>query len=102
VDCVHWVPRDELPVLEHVMKNMGRINTGIMNSYKRSETDVFQAAAAFRAKKAEIRMAHRSWTAVCSGFSIALRVLNKIELRLAYTGRDPCTGIIVVAYTILN
>jgi hypothetical protein len=64
VDCIHWVDRDELPVLEHIMKNMGRINTGIMNSYKHATPNVFEAAASFRQKKREGRSARKSWTEV--------------------------------------
>lgn len=64
VDCIHWVDRGELPVLEHVMKRMGRLNVGIMQSYNHNALDVFEAAAAFRAKKAQSCVARKSWTEV--------------------------------------
>ena len=64
VDCIHWVDRGELPVLEHVMQRMGRLNVGIMQSYNHNSLDVFEAAAAFRAKKAQSCSARKSWTEV--------------------------------------
>lgn len=31
VDCIHWVDKEQLPALEHVMqKRMGRTNVGVM------------------------------------------------------------------------
>jgi hypothetical protein len=32
VDCIHWVERDELPVLEWVSANVSRVDVGIMNT----------------------------------------------------------------------
>ena len=53
-------------MLEHVMKNMDRIPIGIMNSYHHNTINVFDAAQKFRKKKAEGRLARRSWTEVSS------------------------------------
>jgi hypothetical protein len=64
VECIHWVDRDELPVLEHVMKSMGRISTGTMNSHQHNTLNMFATAETFKAKKAEARIARRSWTEV--------------------------------------
>ena len=67
INCIHWVDRHELPVLEHVMKHMGRINVGTMSAYNYNTLDVFTAATEFRKKKAEGRTARKSWVEVRFG-----------------------------------
>jgi hypothetical protein len=32
VDCIHWVERDQLPVLEHVMATMDRVGVASMQA----------------------------------------------------------------------
>ena len=32
VDCIHWVERDQLPVLEHVMSTMDRVGVASMQA----------------------------------------------------------------------
>ena len=50
VDCIHWVKREELPYLEHVCVNFGKVSVGIMQSQpsRTNITDPFQAAASFQ------------------------------------------------------
>ena len=65
VRCIHWVQREELPVLEHLMKHVTRIGVGVMHSTstrKGGNTDVFVQAERFKAKKRERRKARKSWT----------------------------------------
>ena len=58
--------KEELPVLEHVMKEMDRINTGTMRSYLPNTLNVFEMARTFHAKKIEGKKARQHWTEVCS------------------------------------
>jgi hypothetical protein len=48
VSCIHWVQRDQLPVLEHVMAKLPRVGVGIMASGQGgSVADVFSASVTF-------------------------------------------------------
>jgi ferredoxin len=48
VSCIHWVERSQLPVLEHVMAKLPRVNVGIMASGQGGAVaDVFTAAVTF-------------------------------------------------------
>jgi len=47
VSCIHWVQRDQLPVLEHVMATLPRVNVGVMGAGQGRVADVFTAAATF-------------------------------------------------------
>lgn len=54
VDCIHWVERDELPVLEWVSANVSRVDVGIMNTSGGAQVvDPFEAAQWFKKKRAE-------------------------------------------------
>ena len=66
VRCIHWVERDELPVLEHVMASIPRIAVcNLQNSDRKgSGGNVFSLAEAFKKKKREGRVARKSWTEV--------------------------------------
>lgn len=59
VQCIHWVARDQLPVLEHVMAKLPRTNVGIMAAGQGGAVaDVFAASVTFvkqRQQKAERR-----------------------------------------------
>jgi ferredoxin len=48
VSCIHWVDREQLPVLEHVMERLPRVNVGIMAAGQGGAVpDVFSAAVTF-------------------------------------------------------
>jgi len=63
VDCIHWVDRQQLPVLEFVMASVDRVSVGVMMAGQGAVTDPFAAAVSYsklrdakikaRAKKAE-------------------------------------------------
>jgi ferredoxin len=54
VSCIHWVARDQLPVLEHVMSRLPRVNVGVMAAGQGGAVaDVFQASATFVKQRAE-------------------------------------------------
>ena len=62
VDCIHWVQKEQLPYLEHVVKFFDKVSVGIMQSGqgRQSVTDPFDAAYAyqkFRERKIESRRA---------------------------------------------
>lgn len=61
VDCIHWVDKEQLPALEHVMqKRMGRTNVGVMMAGQGvSNGDVFALTNRFL-KEREAR---------CAGFA---------------------------------
>eukprot|EP00892_Ulva_mutabilis_P001798 jgi/Ulvmu1/11619/UM008_0020.1 len=64
VRCIHWVEREELPVLEHVMASIPRVDVCNLQSSDRRGTggNVFSLAEAFKKKKREGRVARKSWT----------------------------------------
>lgn len=66
VRCIHWVEREELPVLEHVMASTPRVDTCMLATSDRKGTggNVFSMAEAFKKKKREGRVARKSWTEV--------------------------------------
>mmetsp|Transcript_6942 Transcript_6942/g.12009 ORF Transcript_6942/g.12009 Transcript_6942/m.12009 type:complete len:373 (-) Transcript_6942:69-1187(-) len=53
VDCIHWVDRAQLPLLEFVMKDLNRVGVGIMAAGNGNVGDPFSAAASFAKKRAE-------------------------------------------------
>jgi len=54
VRCIHWVQREQLPVLEHVMATLPRVNVGIMAAGQGGAVaDVFAASATFVKQRAE-------------------------------------------------
>ena len=54
VSCIHWVAKDQLPVLEHVMAKLPRVNVGVMAAGQGGAVaDVFQASATFMKLRAE-------------------------------------------------
>ena len=54
VSCIHWVQREELPVLEHVMTKLERVDVGIMmTSGGAQPADPFAAAETFVRKRAD-------------------------------------------------
>jgi ferredoxin len=57
VSCIHWVQRDQLPVLEHVMAKLPRVNVGIMAAGQGGAvSDVFAASATFVKQREEARL----------------------------------------------
>jgi len=57
VSCIHWVQRDQLPVLEHVMSKLPRVNVGIMAAGQGGAvSDVFSASATFVKQREEGRL----------------------------------------------
>ncbi|BDA47700.1 probable chaperone protein DnaJ at N-terminal half [Coccomyxa sp. Obi] len=61
VDCIHWVDKEQLPALEHVMqKRMGRTNVGVMMAGQGvSNGDVFALTDRFL-KEREARLKERA------------------------------------------
>ena len=56
VSCIHWVQKDQLPVLEHVMAKLPRVNVGIMASGQGGAVaDVFAASVTFVKQREEAR-----------------------------------------------
>jgi len=53
VDCIHWVDRQQLPLLEWVMKDLDRVNVGVMSAGQGNVADPFAAAASFAKRRAE-------------------------------------------------
>eukprot|EP00238_Polyblepharides_amylifera_P002112 CAMPEP_0196589238 /NCGR_PEP_ID=MMETSP1081-20130531/63061_1 /TAXON_ID=36882 /ORGANISM="Pyramimonas amylifera, Strain CCMP720" /LENGTH=281 /DNA_ID=CAMNT_0041911981 /DNA_START=325 /DNA_END=1170 /DNA_ORIENTATION=- len=53
VDCIHWVDKEQLPVLEFVMQNIERVQVGIMMSGQGNIADPFDVAASYAKKRAE-------------------------------------------------
>eukprot|EP00239_Pterosperma_sp_CCMP1384_P000589 CAMPEP_0197844412 /NCGR_PEP_ID=MMETSP1438-20131217/1397_1 /TAXON_ID=1461541 /ORGANISM="Pterosperma sp., Strain CCMP1384" /LENGTH=340 /DNA_ID=CAMNT_0043455179 /DNA_START=253 /DNA_END=1275 /DNA_ORIENTATION=+ len=54
VDCIYWVEKEQLPVLEHVMAQMQRTDVGIMMARQGGAgADPFQEAALFARRRAE-------------------------------------------------
>ena len=68
VSCIHWVQRDQLPVLEHVMAKLPRVNVGVMAAGQGGAVaDVFTASVTFvklreeaRAKREKLREQRRA------------------------------------------
>ena len=57
VSCIHWVQRDQLPVLEHVMAKLPRVNVGIMAAGQGGAVaDVFTAAVTFVKQREDARI----------------------------------------------
>jgi hypothetical protein len=95
VNCIHRVKRDDLPVLEHVMKCMTRVSVGTMNSYHHTQPNVFTAADTFRAKKREGQVARRSWTEVRSLYILLAQTLARPTVVIASCPRrSSCTQIV--------
>ena len=56
VSCIHWVQKDQLPVLEHVMARLPRVNVGIMAAGQGGAVaDVFSASVTFVKQREEAR-----------------------------------------------
>lgn len=61
MSCIHWVEREDLPALEHVMQVRladRRVNVGVMMAGQGGTVDVFDATASFlkeRRRKEEER-----------------------------------------------
>jgi len=53
VDCIHWVDKEELPALEHVMAKISRVGVGIMQQGMGIVEDPFAAAASYAKRRAE-------------------------------------------------
>lgn len=53
VDCIHWVEKDQLPVLEHVMSTLDRPGVASMQAGQVRSADVFAVAARFAKRRAE-------------------------------------------------
>lgn len=53
VDCIHWVQKDQLPALEHVMANKVKVTDvgTMMGGAGGHQADVFAAAAQFLKKR---------------------------------------------------
>ena len=60
VDCIHWVPREELPYLEHVMTKLPRANVHALRTSTVISACPFQASAELRER--ETRRASRHWS----------------------------------------
>jgi hypothetical protein len=57
VSCIHWVQRDQLPALEHVMAQLPRVNVGIMAAGQGGAVaDVFSSTVTFTRKREEAKM----------------------------------------------
>lgn len=57
VSCIHWVERDQLPVLEHVMAKLPRVNVGLMAAGQGGAVaDVFTAAVTFMKLREEAKL----------------------------------------------
>ncbi|GHP10411.1 hypothetical protein PPROV_000914200 [Pycnococcus provasolii] len=55
VSCIHWVDREELPVLEHVMAKLPRVDVAaMMMSSSSAPADPFAAAETFYRKRADL------------------------------------------------
>lgn len=54
VSCIHWVDKEELPVLEHVMAKLERTNVGIMMAGQGSTGDPFEASRTFIKRRREL------------------------------------------------
>ncbi len=56
VECIHWVQKQDLPALEHVMQRvlLARVNVGVMMvNQGRFVEDVFSSAARFLKQRKE-------------------------------------------------
>jgi len=53
VDCIHWVDKEQLPVLEHVMTTLDRVSVGTMGASQGSVADVFDTAVKFMKRRNE-------------------------------------------------
>eukprot|EP00850_Spirogloea_muscicola_P020885 SM000229S07521 [mRNA] locus=s229:108486:111114:- [translate_table: standard] len=55
VDCIHWVPREQLPVLEYLTSKLPRMEVGLINHSggggRRMPEDVFSNADSFLKKR---------------------------------------------------
>jgi len=51
VDAIHWVEKDQLPVLEHVIQKMERVDVGIMMAGQGGALDVFGQCDTFLKKR---------------------------------------------------
>lgn len=67
VDCIHFVQREQLPILEHVMaQHKERVNVGVMRSSNLQSVkfDVFHEARILQQHEAQRKKAHHSWQQV--------------------------------------
>ncbi|KAK3260495.1 hypothetical protein CYMTET_30549, partial [Cymbomonas tetramitiformis] len=53
VECIHWVDKEQLPVLEYVMHTIARVDVGIMQAGQGMVADPFDVAARFAKKRSE-------------------------------------------------